>query len=170
MEISNLSDTKLKTLVIRMFKELSEDFNSIKTIWSEMKNTPIEIKNNLQGNNSTLDEAQWCGSLPVVSVCCGRNGQIHKAYQDLWSKRDSMAALSRGELLRVPWPLSLEESTWSLPWQAFIAFLGTLHWGWSSFTMYRFALGGYLLQKTKERVLLITSKRKDICKCKGKSG
>ena len=55
-----------------------------------------------------------------------------------------------------------------LPWQAFIAFLGTLHWGWSSFTMHRFTLGGYLLQKTKERVLLITSKRKDICKLKGK--
>ena len=31
-------------------------------------------------------------------------------------------------------------------------------------------LGGYLLQKTKERMLLITSEKKDICKCKGKSG
>ena len=27
-------------------------------------------------------------------------------------------------------------------------------------------MGHYLSQKTKERVLLITSKRKDICKCK----
>ena len=27
--------------------------------------------------------------------------------------------------------------------------------------MHRFTLGGYLLQKTKERMLLITSKRKD---------
>ena len=34
--------------------------------------------------------------------------------------------------------------------------------------MQRFALGGYLLQKTKERMLLITSKKKDISKCKGK--
>ena len=34
--------------------------------------------------------------------------------------------------------------------------------------MHRFALGGYLLQKTKERILLITSKRKDICKLKRK--
>ena len=34
--------------------------------------------------------------------------------------------------------------------------------------MHRFALGGYLLQKTKGRMLLITSKKKDICKCKGK--
>ena len=36
--------------------------------------------------------------------------------------------------------------------------------------MHRFTLGGYLLQKTKERMLLITSKQKDIYKCKGKSG
>ena len=26
---------------------------------------------------------------------------------------------------------------WALPWQAFIAFLGTLPWGWSSFTIHR---------------------------------
>ena len=57
-----------------------------------------------------------------------------------------------------------------LPGQAFIAFLGTLPRGGSLFTMYRSALGGYLLQKTKDRMLLITSKKKDICKCKGKSG
>ena len=57
-----------------------------------------------------------------------------------------------------------------LPGQAFIASLGTLHQGWSSFTIHRFALGDYLLQITKERKLLITSKKKDICKCKGESG
>ena len=34
--------------------------------------------------------------------------------------------------------------------------------------MHRFDLGGYLLQKTKERILLITSKRKDITNVKGK--
>ena len=32
MEISNLSDAEFKTLVIRMLKELNEDFNSIKRI------------------------------------------------------------------------------------------------------------------------------------------
>ena len=32
MEISNLSDTEFKTLVIRMLKELSEDLSSIKKI------------------------------------------------------------------------------------------------------------------------------------------
>ena len=48
MEISNLSDAEFKTLVIRMLKELSEDLSSIKKIQSEMKNTLIKIKNNLQ--------------------------------------------------------------------------------------------------------------------------
>ena len=45
MEISNLSDTKFKTLVIRMLKELNKDFNSMKKIQSETKETLIEIKN-----------------------------------------------------------------------------------------------------------------------------
>ena len=59
MEISNLSDAEFKTLVIRMLKELSEDFNSIKKIQSEMQDTLIEIKNNLQGNNnSRVDETE----------------------------------------------------------------------------------------------------------------
>ena len=47
MEISNLSDAELKTLVIRMLKQLSEDLNSIKQIQSATKDTLIEIKNNL---------------------------------------------------------------------------------------------------------------------------
>ena len=58
METSNLLDAELKTLVIRMLKELSEDLSSIKEIQSEMKDTLIEIKNNLQGNNNRLDEAE----------------------------------------------------------------------------------------------------------------
>ena len=67
MEISNLLDAKLKTLVIRMINELrgrvnelSENFNkeirnikteseSIKKNHSEMKNTLIEMRNVLQG-------------------------------------------------------------------------------------------------------------------------
>ena len=35
-----------------------------------------------------------------------------------------------------------------LPGQAFIAFLGTLHPGWSSFTVHRFSVGDHLLQVT----------------------
>ena len=58
MEISNLSDAEFKTLVIRMLKKLSEDLSSIKKIHSEMKDTLIETKNNLQGNNSRMDEGE----------------------------------------------------------------------------------------------------------------
>ena len=41
-----------------MLKELSEDLSSIKKIQSETKDTLIEIKNNLQGNNRRVDEAE----------------------------------------------------------------------------------------------------------------
>ena len=58
METSNLSDADFNTLVIRMLKELSEDLNTIKKIQSEMKDTLIEIKNNLQGNNNRVDKAK----------------------------------------------------------------------------------------------------------------
>ena len=37
-----------------------------------------------------------------------------------------------------------------------LIYYAQVHFGW--------------LQKTKEKILLLTSKRKDICKCKGKSG
>ena len=58
MEMSNLSDAEFKTLVIRMLKELSEELSSIKKIHSETKDTLIEITNNLQGNNSRVNEAE----------------------------------------------------------------------------------------------------------------
>ena len=46
------------TLVTRMLKELNEDRSSIKKTRSEAKDTLTEIKNNLQGDNSRVDEAQ----------------------------------------------------------------------------------------------------------------
>ena len=60
MEISNLLKAEFKKLVIGLLKELSEDINSVKKkkIWSETKATPIETENNLQGNNSRVDEAE----------------------------------------------------------------------------------------------------------------
>ena len=58
MEMSDSSDAEFKILVIRMLKELSEDLNNIKKIQSEMKDTLIEIKDNLQGNNSRVDKAK----------------------------------------------------------------------------------------------------------------
>ena len=39
-------------------QELSKDINSIKKIQSEMKDTLVEIKKNLEGNNSKVNEAK----------------------------------------------------------------------------------------------------------------
>ena len=58
MEISNQSDAEFKMLVIKMLQELSEDLSSMKKIQWEMKDTLIEIKNNLQGNSSRVDEVE----------------------------------------------------------------------------------------------------------------
>ena len=58
MEISSLSDAEFKTLVIRMLKEHSADLSSIKKTQSEREDSLIEIKNNLQGNNSRGDKAE----------------------------------------------------------------------------------------------------------------
>ena len=58
MEKSNLSDAEFKTLFIRMLKELSEDLSSTKKTQSETKDIIIEIKNNSQGNNNRVDEAE----------------------------------------------------------------------------------------------------------------
>ena len=58
MAISNLSDAEFKPLVTKMLKELREDLSSIKKTQSEMKDTLIEIRNDLQGNNSRVDEAE----------------------------------------------------------------------------------------------------------------
>ena len=44
MEITNLSDAEIKTLVIRMLKELTGYCNSIKKTQAEMKVTLSEIK------------------------------------------------------------------------------------------------------------------------------
>ena len=56
-EISNLSDSVFKTLVIRRLKELTGYFNSIKKTQAEMNVTLSEKKKNLQGNNSRVGEA-----------------------------------------------------------------------------------------------------------------
>ena len=58
MERSNLSDAEFKTLVIKILKELIGYFNSIKKTQAEIKFTLSEIKKNLQGTNSAVDEAK----------------------------------------------------------------------------------------------------------------
>ena len=57
-EISNLSDSVFKTLVIRRLKELIGYFNSIKKTQAEKKVTLSEVKKKLQGTNSGMDEAE----------------------------------------------------------------------------------------------------------------
>ena len=75
----------------------------------------------------------------------------------------------------IPWrkreaqPFSQEESALTLALTGFYCFSG--HITWMVLIYYaQVPLGDYLLQITKEKKLLITSKKKDICKCKGKSG
>ena len=124
--------------------------------FKNMQRDSIILKVSPVGNWWARRRWEWCRHLPTVSTA-------------LWLRWDKFTQTTescggKGTV----WPLS--QGLRPLPWRAFIAFLGTLHWGWSLFTMHRFALGAYLLQKTKERMLLITSERKDICKCKGKSG
>ena len=58
MEINNLSDAEFKALVIRMLKELSEDLNRIKKDPVRNEEYTNEIKNNLQGINSRVEEAK----------------------------------------------------------------------------------------------------------------
>ena len=53
MEITNITDTEFKILIIRMLKELTEYGNNIK---KEMKVTLSETQKNLQGTNSEGEE------------------------------------------------------------------------------------------------------------------
>ena len=47
IEISNISDAQFKTLIIRMLKEITGYFNTIKKTQEEMKVALREIKTNL---------------------------------------------------------------------------------------------------------------------------
>ena len=58
METSKLLDAEFKTPVTGTLKELSEDLSSIKRIQLETKDLLTKIKNNLQGINSRVDEAE----------------------------------------------------------------------------------------------------------------
>ena len=57
-ELNEIEMQSSKHWFITMLKELSEDFNSINKIHSETKDPLIEIKNNLQGDNSRVNEAK----------------------------------------------------------------------------------------------------------------
>ena len=49
---------RVQNTIYKDAQELCEDLNSIKKIQSEKKDTLVEIKNHLQGNNSSMDEAK----------------------------------------------------------------------------------------------------------------
>ena len=57
-EIINLLDAEFKTLLIKMLKELTEYFYSIKKTQAEKKIRLSEIKKNLHGTNSGWDETE----------------------------------------------------------------------------------------------------------------
>ena len=104
----------------------------------------------------------WCRSQPMAGpVCCGSNGQIQTDYQVLWRKRDSRGlnctvTLSRGQ--RPTLTLTgFYCFSGHITLRMVLIYYAQVHFRWLP------------LQKTKERMLLITSKRKDIYKCKGKS-
>ena len=110
--------------------------------------------------NITLMFLSFSPSLTLMRIlargilCCDGNIQIHTDYRNTVEKKRW-----RGHSLRRKAPRPL-------PWQAFIVFLGLFHQRWSSFTIHRYLLVVYLLQTTKERMSLNTSKN-DICNVKG---
>ena len=91
MEISNLSNVEFETLVIRVLKELSEDLNSTKKIQLEMKNTLIEIKKNLQGNNSRVDGAE--NQINVLERKLKTTKQNNKKKKRIQKNKDSVSSL-----------------------------------------------------------------------------
>ena len=93
---------------------------------------------------STWPRSRPAGSCAVAAIC-----KYTRTTEILGRKRDCVAALQVKE--RAPDP-RLD--------RLLLFFLGTLYRGWSSFTMHRFTTGDYLLRMTKDRTLLITSKRK----------
>ena len=88
----------------------------------------------------------WTPTSGVRSVVDAMNKFTWTA-EVLWRKRDSMATL---------WVREHPDPCLD---RLFIAFLGTLHQGRSSFIMHRFALGDCFLQITKKRMLQMQGKK-----------
>ena len=91
MEISNLSDAEFKTLVIRMLKKLSEDLNSIKQTQSEKKDVLIELKNNLQGKNSRVDETK--NQINDLKQKEAKNNQSEQEEKSIQKSEDNVSRL-----------------------------------------------------------------------------
>ena len=89
-----------------------------------------------------LQIPSWGPPLGCTLLQCGGNRQIHMDYQVLWRERDGTATLSRGER---PTTLALT---------GFYCFSGYITLG--MVLIYYAQVRFRQLQKTKERVLLIT--------------
>ena len=74
-----------------MLKELSKDLDSIKKIQSEMKDTLIEIKNNLQGNNRRFDEAE--NQINDLEQRKQKIANQNKKKKELKKNKDSVSSL-----------------------------------------------------------------------------
>ena len=90
METSNLPDAEFQT-VIRTLKEPSEDLNSIKKIQSEMMYTLNEMKNNLQGINSRVDEAK--NQISDLEYKEPKNNQSEREEKRIQKNDDSVRSL-----------------------------------------------------------------------------
>ena len=100
MEISNLSDVQFKTLFMRIVKELSEDLSSVKKTPSEMKDTLTEIKNNLQGNNSRVDEAK--NQITDLEYKEAKNNHAEQQEKRIQKKKNEDSMKASGTTLRDP--------------------------------------------------------------------
>ena len=92
MEIGNLSDAEFKTLVIMMLKELSEGLNSIKK--DPVRNKGFinwKKKNNLQANNSILDEAK--NQIKDLEHKEAKNNHAEQQEKRIQKKEDSINSL-----------------------------------------------------------------------------
>ena len=133
---------------------------------AEIQSEWPNIKKNNWFDGGCLTRMRQTMQIPARRICCcDRNIHIHTEYRNPVEEKGRHGhSLSERGRERVQ-----ERESRPLPGQAFIAFLGTLHRRWSSFTMHRFTVGDYLLQTTKDRMLLITSKRR-MLQIKGESG
>ena len=76
-----------------MLKELSEDLDTIKKIQTETKDTLIEIKNNLQGNNNRVDEAK--NQINDLGHKEAKNNQ--------WQQQEEKRTPQNEDSIRSPW-------------------------------------------------------------------
>ena len=82
----------------------------------------------------SFDILVWCGSWPAGSCVVAAIDKYTRTTESCGGKGTAH-------------PLSQEESSSTLALTGFFAFLSPVHWGGSSFTLHRFALGGYRKQR-----------------------